>query len=329
MAPARQFLPRRPSSVRRPEIAVRQGRIGVRRGGRGNPLPRHPRRPRPRPGSIHRPEALELRRRRQRPGHPFARRGAPLFRQLRGPRLLPLDAGAGTLLWKHDTRRPVVSTPAVARGKVLVAAAATTSSRSMRRPAFRPGPATSGSPGELTVHGAVAYVACRTPPGSTPSTSTPEGPSGRPTCTAGPGAGQPSPLTACSCERRPVRNTSWATRRRPRPREGHGPGRLARGRVARRDRYLRLHGAARGRSRAGLLRRAGRKGPRLQRVAGGRQPWYGYRHWVAGTNVSLIVLGLIQRRRFRLEPALSFVPLMRAPPNGCWPTTAPVGLSLM
>ena len=28
-------------------------------------------------------------------------------------------------------------------------------------------------------------------------------------------------------------------------------------------------------------------------------------------------------------PALSLVPEARAPPNGCWPTTAPVGLSLM
>ena len=30
-----------------------------------------------------------------------------------------------------------------------------------------------------------------------------------------------------------------------------------------------------------------------------------------------------------MEPALSFVPLARPPPKGCWPTTAPVGLSLM
>jgi hypothetical protein len=47
-----------------------------------------------------------------------------------------------------------------------------------------------------------------------------------------------------------------------------------------------------------------------------------------GTNVSLIVRGLTQRIRFHSEPALSFVPEARAPPNGCWPTTAPVGLSL-
>jgi hypothetical protein len=38
---------------------------------------------------------------------------------------------------------------------------------------------------------------------------------------------------------------------------------------------------------------------------------------------------LTQRSRFSFEPALSFVPEARAPPNGCWPTTAPVGLSLM
>jgi len=29
------------------------------------------------------------------------------------------------------------------------------------------------------------------------------------------------------------------------------------------------------------------------------------------------------------EPALSSVPDARVPPNGCWPTIAPVGLSLM
>ena len=48
-----------------------------------------------------------------------------------------------------------------------------------------------------------------------------------------------------------------------------------------------------------------------------------------GENVSLIVRALTQRTRFNLEPALSLVPDARAPPNGCWPTTAPVGLSLM
>ena len=36
-----------------------------------------------------------------------------------------------------------------------------------------------------------------------------------------------------------------------------------------------------------------------------------------GTNVSLIVRGLTQRIRFHIEPALSFVPDARAPPNGC------------
>ena len=38
--------------------------------------------------------------------------------------------------------------------------------------------------------------------------------------------------------------------------------------------------------------------------------------------------GDVQRSRFIHEPALSLVPLAREPPNGCWPTTAPVGLSL-
>jgi hypothetical protein len=44
---------------------------------------------------------------------------------------------------------------------------------------------------------------------------------------------------------------------------------------------------------------------------------------------SLIVRALVQRIRLSRLPALSFVPLARAPPKGCWPTTAPVGLSLM
>ena len=48
-----------------------------------------------------------------------------------------------------------------------------------------------------------------------------------------------------------------------------------------------------------------------------------------GLNVSLIVLALTQRTRLSFDPALSFVPDDLAPPNGCWPTTAPVGLSLM
>src|SRR3982751_16170 len=45
--------------------------------------------------------------------------------------------------------------------------------------------------------------------------------------------------------------------------------------------------------------------------------------------VSLIVRGLTQRMRFHIEPALSFVPDARAPPNGCWPTTAPGGFSVI
>ena len=42
-----------------------------------------------------------------------------------------------------------------------------------------------------------------------------------------------------------------------------------------------------------------------------------------------MVRWLVQRRRLSTEPALSFVPEAREPPKGCWPTTAPVGLSLM
>jgi hypothetical protein len=55
----------------------------------------------------------------------------------------------------------------------------------------------------------------------------------------------------------------------------------------------------------------------------------GYSNAWGGAKVSLMVRGLIHRTRFRIDPALSFVPLPRAPPNGCWPATAPVCLSLM
>jgi hypothetical protein len=58
------------------------------------------------------------------------------------------------------------------------------------------------------------------------------------------------------------------------------------------------------------------------------QPRKGYRQSPGGTKFSLIVRGETQRRRLRIEPALSFVPLARPPPKGCWLTTAPVGLSL-
>jgi hypothetical protein len=40
---------------------------------------------------------------------------------------------------------------------------------------------------------------------------------------------------------------------------------------------------------------------------------------VGGTKVSFPVRGTTQRMRFHNEPALSFVPLAREPPNGCWP----------
>ena len=39
--------------------------------------------------------------------------------------------------------------------------------------------------------------------------------------------------------------------------------------------------------------------------------------------------GEIQRSKLRGPPALSLVPDALAPPNGCWATAAPVGLSLM
>ena len=50
---------------------------------------------------------------------------------------------------------------------------------------------------------------------------------------------------------------------------------------------------------------------------------------MGGTNCSLIVRGDNHRYRFIILPALSFVPEAREPPNGCWATTAPVGLSFM
>jgi hypothetical protein len=48
-----------------------------------------------------------------------------------------------------------------------------------------------------------------------------------------------------------------------------------------------------------------------------------------GENVSFSARALTHRSRFIFDPALSLVPDARAPPNGCCPTTAPVGLSLM
>src|SRR6266571_7241959 len=44
---------------------------------------------------------------------------------------------------------------------------------------------------------------------------------------------------------------------------------------------------------------------------------------------SLMERGETQRRRLSAAPALSLVPEARPPPKGCWPTTAPLGLSLM
>lgn len=56
---------------------------------------------------------------------------------------------------------------------------------------------------------------------------------------------------------------------------------------------------------------------------------YGYVTSRHGTLSSLMVLGLNQRYMLISLPALSLVPDALAPPNGCWPITAPVGLSLM
>ena len=46
-------------------------------------------------------------------------------------------------------------------------------------------------------------------------------------------------------------------------------------------------------------------------------------------DLTLTDRGLRKRIEFQTVPILSLVPDARAPPNGCWPTTAPVGLSLM
>src|SRR2546423_1708822 len=55
----------------------------------------------------------------------------------------------------------------------------------------------------------------------------------------------------------------------------------------------------------------------------------GYHGSRGGTKFSLIDRALVQRIRLSRLPALSLVPLARAPPNGCCPTTAPVGLSFL
>ncbi len=56
---------------------------------------------------------------------------------------------------------------------------------------------------------------------------------------------------------------------------------------------------------------------------------WGYLKSRGGENVSFTLRALTQRSKFIFDPALSLVPEALAPPNGCWPTTAPVGLSLM
>ena len=54
---------------------------------------------------------------------------------------------------------------------------------------------------------------------------------------------------------------------------------------------------------------------------------YGYLQFFGGLPTSLMARGDTQRYRLRMLPALSLVPEARPPPNGCWPTTAPVLLS--
>ena len=55
----------------------------------------------------------------------------------------------------------------------------------------------------------------------------------------------------------------------------------------------------------------------------------GYPQSCGMSSVRFTERGLIHRSRLSGPPALSLVPLALAPPNGCWATTAPVGLSLM
>src|SRR5258705_10837488 len=55
----------------------------------------------------------------------------------------------------------------------------------------------------------------------------------------------------------------------------------------------------------------------------------GYHGSRGGTKFSLTVRALVHRIKLSRLPALSLVPLARPPPKGCWPTTAPVGLSFL
>lgn len=55
----------------------------------------------------------------------------------------------------------------------------------------------------------------------------------------------------------------------------------------------------------------------------------GYSTLVVGPNSSFMLLMLTNRPMMAALPALSLVPDALAPPNGCWPTTAPVLLQLM
>lgn len=51
-------------------------------------------------------------------------------------------------------------------------------------------------------------------------------------------------------------------------------------------------------------------------------------HETEDCSVSKVSFREIWHIQMFMLPALSFVPEARAPPNGCWPTTAPVHLSL-
>jgi hypothetical protein len=55
----------------------------------------------------------------------------------------------------------------------------------------------------------------------------------------------------------------------------------------------------------------------------------GYKCDVGGKNDSFTLRTLVHLSMNEGLPALSFVPLARAPPKGCCPTIAPVDLSLM
>ena len=115
--------------------------------------------------------------------------------------------------------------------------------------------------------------------------------------------------------RRPGRSALW--RRASSTRAGSTPSSGSRPRHRRwRGEPLVTHGVAPvGAGPPGPVRAGGRS----DRFQGRRQSasWCGYLHSVGGTNVSLMTRGDTQRSMFNSEPALSLVPLILAPPNGC------------